>query len=630
MGALMRKTSLYIVVIFILSIAVSATAQTQEKTEKQVVTIPQDLLYKIEKAEDDWLEHLEETPEIYTFKEFPDKKSKTKEEIWRYHILQLRDKAKSNREWNEFWKEQEKYTGQIHTLYDQAISFSPEDESLKKQKESYAIRKIGIVLWHKLAKDKMENQDAYLRAIDTEKEAFETRLDAAMLNRVKSKKAVAAEDSQEDNTSSLLPNEKKKNPYQGHKELIRQLQDQKAAQFAKQIEAENNSQFSEKLIGAARILLKAQMADLKLAEREGGIARDQVTVCKTDKDWKRQWESIHKKVDRKLKILEKVYDDQRGVISSLKAEKAYFDALIEIKSERVKTIEDEIASEKKNVFKAALLTAKNIALRKGLIILGYLFGAYILILFIKKAGRIAVQKASDDDDDTLTDMEQRTDTLVSVFSGIGRFAVGVIIFLLLLDTLGVNIGPLMGAFAIFGLAISFGSQSLVKDLVTGFFILLEHQLSVGDFVDLSGISGTVEKISLRRVVLRDAAGTVHSVPNGEISSVSNKSHGWARAIVHVGVGYGDDLRKVREVFDEVGRKMYEEPEWNDKLTEPPYFVGVTELGDSAVVVRVWAKTRIHEQWGIERELNLRLKLAADEAGIEIPFPQTVVTMAKIE
>lgn len=629
MEVLMRIASLWLIVLFILFSAALVFAEEQGEAEKEAADGLTELLSSIEKAETDWLEHLDDTPDILIFKELPEKQSKTKEEVWSYHILQLRDKAKSNREWNEFWKEQDKLTGALAVLYDQLTALETQDDSFEKTKTQYGNRKIGIASWQQLAKDKMVNQDAYLRAIDTEKEAFERRLDAAARNRTMAKKA-STEVSSEKESAVQVPIDKKVTPYQEHKELLRQLEDQKNTQLSKKIEAENDSEFTNKLISAAGILLKAQKADLNLAKRERKIADDQVTICKMDKSWKGQWADILKKTDRKLKTLDRVYDDQKDTISSLKAEKAYFDALIQIKDERAKAIEDEITIEKKNGFKAALLTAKDIVLHKGLIVLAYLLGAYIVILIIKKAGRIALKQASDGDDDSLTDVEQRTETLVSVFSSMGRFAVWVITLLLLLDTLGVNIGPLMGAFAIFGLAISFGSQSLVKDLVTGFFILLEHQLSVGDFVDLGGISGTVEKISLRRVVLRDAAGTVHSVPNHEISSVSNKSHGWARAIVHFGVGYGDDLRKVRDVFNEVGRKMYEDPEWNDKLTEAPYFVGVTELGDSAVVVRVWAKTRIHEQWGIEREMNLRLKLAADEAGIDIPYPQTVVTMAKTE
>jgi small conductance mechanosensitive channel len=193
--------------------------------------------------------------------------------------------------------------------------------------------------------------------------------------------------------------------------------------------------------------------------------------------------------------------------------------------------------------------------------------------------------------------------------------------LLVLEALTIDIKPILGGAAIFGLAISFGSQSLVKDVVSGFFILLENQFAVGDVVNINSQSGTVEKITLRRTVLRDVRGRVHNITNGSISSVTNNTQGWARVVVNIGVAYGTDVEKVRDVVNRVGKAMYKDSEWRDKLTEQPTYVGVTAFGESEITIRCWFKTRTHQNWGAEREFNVRLKHAFEEANIEIPFPQ---------
>ena len=163
--------------------------------------------------------------------------------------------------------------------------------------------------------------------------------------------------------------------------------------------------------------------------------------------------------------------------------------------------------------------------------------------------------------------------------------------LLVLDALTVDIKPILGGAAIFGLAISFGSQSLVKDVVSGFFILLENQYAVGDVVSINGKSGTVEQITLRRTVLRDGKGAVHNITNGSVSSVTNSTQGWSRVIIHLGVAYGTDLALVEKVINEVGEEMYDDSRWTGKLTEKPSFVGVTALGESDVQVRLGLRRR---------------------------------------
>jgi small conductance mechanosensitive channel len=569
-------------------------------------------------AETAWIEHHDETPDILLLKV---EKAETPEEGWKLHVFRLSEKSRSNREWYEYWKKQGALAKKLIGQYDALLAVGPSP--------MISDRKKGMEAWVQLTQDKLVNQDAYLRTIDSEKEAYETRLDAALSEKAELGQE-DAEDSSESKTAFASEGGADSGPsaYERHKKKLAFLNRQYRMQQSKQREAKNDSEMTTKLIKAKNGQLDAQKADLALVKRELEITKDQVTLLTEDKPWLQIWESIYTQVKGKVQKIGDVAKEQRLAITQLKAEKSYYDALSKIKADRAKAIDRQIDTEKKVLPRAVLISIKDRALSKGLVVIATLLFAWVSMIAVRRGGDKIRQRVSDGDDGSLTDNEQRAETLVRVFSGVIRMAVFIITFLVLLDTFGVNIGPLMGAFAILGLAVSFGSQSLVKDLVTGFFILVENQLSVGDWVELSGAAGTVESISLRRVVLRDIRGTVHSIPNGEISSIANMTHGWARAVVHIGVSYKDDLKKVREVFNEVGKTMYEDPDWRPKLTEAPFLVGVTKLDDSAVVVRVWAKTPTHQQWGVERELNLRLKLACDKNGIEIPYPQRAVTMIK--
>ena len=227
-------------------------------------------------------------------------------------------------------------------------------------------------------------------------------------------------------------------------------------------------------------------------------------------------------------------------------------------------------------------------------------------------------------------MEPESSMVSAVFSGIARIAVYVVGGLIALEQVGVNTGPLLGSVAILGLAISFGSQNLVRDVVNGFFILLENQYAVGELVVIEGMTGKVEKITIRSTWIRAWTGELHVFPNGTISSLTNKARDWAVAPCHVGVGYSADLDAVKQVVNQVGEQVYASPDWNEILEEAPSYVGVTELADSCVTVRVVARVRPGNVGGITRELNYRLKMAFDEAGIDIPYPQRVIHSAPAE
>jgi small-conductance mechanosensitive channel len=219
---------------------------------------------------------------------------------------------------------------------------------------------------------------------------------------------------------------------------------------------------------------------------------------------------------------------------------------------------------------------------------------------------------------------QRIEALASVLRSVVSFVVWLVAGLLILGELGFDLAPLLAGAGILGVAIGFGSQSLVKDFLSGFFILVEDQFGVGDIVDLEpGIAGTVEAVSLRTTRLRSVDGTVWHVPNGEIRRVGNMSQHWSRALLDVDVAYDTDLAHARTVIKRVADKLWNEG--TDILEEPDLW-GVESLGQHAVTLRLVVKTRPSRQWVVSRELRERIKHAFDAEGIEIPFPQQTVWM----
>lgn len=214
---------------------------------------------------------------------------------------------------------------------------------------------------------------------------------------------------------------------------------------------------------------------------------------------------------------------------------------------------------------------------------------------------------------------QRAQTLGSL---LGNVAFIVIVTVTILTILGlfVNIGPLLASVGVLGLAISFGAQSLVKDVITGTFMLLEGQFGIGDVVRISDVSGVVEKITLRTTVLRDLQGVVHIIPNGDITRVSNLTKTWSRAVLDVGIAYKEDVDRVIEILRDVGRELRADPDWGALLLDEPAVLGVENFADSAVIIRMTAKTLPEKQWDTARELRRRIKKRFDQEKIELPFP----------
>jgi len=219
----------------------------------------------------------------------------------------------------------------------------------------------------------------------------------------------------------------------------------------------------------------------------------------------------------------------------------------------------------------------------------------------------------------------RVETLARVFRNAATIIIFIVAGTLVLDTLGLSIAPILATAGVAGLAIGFGAQSLIKDYFTGFFLLLEDQVREGDVVEIAGKSGLVEEVTLRYVRLRDGDGYVHFVPNGEIKLVSNRTRGFARAVVDVGVGYGVDIDQAFAVMREVAQSMRADGKWKNRIADDLEILGVDKLDNSAVVLRVQLRVvPAVERDNVKREYLKRIKEAFAARGIEIPFPQLTI------
>jgi moderate conductance mechanosensitive channel len=218
----------------------------------------------------------------------------------------------------------------------------------------------------------------------------------------------------------------------------------------------------------------------------------------------------------------------------------------------------------------------------------------------------------------------RAETVGSVLKSIATVVVWTIAVMMILAEFGVSLGPLIAGAGIAGVALGFGAQSVVKDFLSGIFMLLEDQYGVGDVVDVGEAVGTVEALTLRTTRLRAIDGAVWHVPNGEIRRVGNMSQQWSRALLDVEVAYGTDLAHARDVIARVADEVFREPDWTRVILEPPEIWGVEALGADAIAIRLVLKTKPGEQWALQREIRARLKQAFDAEGIEIPFPQRTI------
>ncbi|EDL65049.1 mechanosensitive ion channel family protein [Bacillus sp. SG-1] len=245
---------------------------------------------------------------------------------------------------------------------------------------------------------------------------------------------------------------------------------------------------------------------------------------------------------------------------------------------------------------------------------------YIAFLIVKGFGNKVLERAFSKYGERNNISEGRAQTLESLAKNIFAYVLIFIFFVTILQIFGIEVTAILAGAGIIGLAVGFGAQGLVSDVVTGFFILLEKQVDVGDYVTTGSFSGIVEAVGLRTTQIRSFDGTLNFVPNREITSLSNHSRGNMRALVDIGISYDDDIDKAISVLQQVCDKVAAEDE---NIVDGPNVIGVQSLGASDVVIRVIGKTKNMEQWGVERKLRKALKEALDQNGIEIPYPHQV-------
>jgi small conductance mechanosensitive channel len=257
-------------------------------------------------------------------------------------------------------------------------------------------------------------------------------------------------------------------------------------------------------------------------------------------------------------------------------------------------------------------------------IIGICFGIYMIIrrfapLTIRRTVKRQMKKRPK------VEREKRVQTLVRLTTTVSAISLGILATFLVLQQLGINItAPLVGL-GVFGIAIGFGAQYLIRDLIAGFFVYLENQYNVGDVIRTGNVAGIVEELSLRRTVLRDLDGARHVIPNGEVRIVSNLTQEWSRAHLNISVAYKEDLDRVMALMRQTWEEMKQDPNWGpDMLSETPWLLRVDEFGSSGITIKMVGETRPIKQWDVMGEFRRRIKKVFDEQGIEIPWPHTKV------
>lgn len=248
----------------------------------------------------------------------------------------------------------------------------------------------------------------------------------------------------------------------------------------------------------------------------------------------------------------------------------------------------------------------------------------LLQLVIRRLNKISIYHATKSEKIDTLEAEKRISTLMSILKGLGKIIIWSVFFMIFLKKLSVDIAPILAGAGILGLAIGFGAQELVRDFISGFFMILENQIRVGDYAIIDGTEGLVEKIQLRTLTLRDLSGVVHVFQNGKINTLSNMTKEWSAMVFKIGVAYKEDVDEVMRIMQQVGEEMLKDPNHQAKILEPLLIMGLDKFDDSAVVIKARLKTIPGEQWALGREYRKRLKKAFDEKGIEIPFPHRTV------
>ncbi|MEP6796148.1 MAG: mechanosensitive ion channel family protein [Saprospiraceae bacterium] len=256
----------------------------------------------------------------------------------------------------------------------------------------------------------------------------------------------------------------------------------------------------------------------------------------------------------------------------------------------------------------------------GVKILLYIIGAYLLRMIAKRflANVIRISVKQDERNPTAHDEKLREDTLIRVCVLVINFALFGLVMMMAIQEIGIPIGPMLAGAGIFGIALGFGGQYLVRDIISGFFIIFENQYRIGDVVNFDGTSGKVEDIGLRITTLRDMDGTVHHVPHGEIKKVANFSKSFARVNLDIPIAYTSNLDHVIETVNRVGMELQSDLKWKDLILKTPQFLRVDDFTDTAILVKIVGETQSLKQWQVTGELRKRIKEAFDKEGIEMP------------
>jgi len=260
----------------------------------------------------------------------------------------------------------------------------------------------------------------------------------------------------------------------------------------------------------------------------------------------------------------------------------------------------------------------------GIKIVGILVAFFILSQMSRWIVRWMERFVLEKDPLQAAEAKKRAQTLGNILRHALLIVMVFVAALMILGELGIQVGPLLATAGIGALAIGFGAQSLVKDVISGFFIVLENQYRIGDVIEVAGVSGLVESVSLRKTVLRDLQGKVHTIPNGEIKIVSNLSKEWSRSVLDIAISYQEDVDRVIDVLSQIGRELESEEPYKSAILEPAQILGVERLGESGVTIRMMVKTIPLKQWDVGRELRRRIKTRFDEKGIRIPYPHRVL------
>lgn len=277
-----------------------------------------------------------------------------------------------------------------------------------------------------------------------------------------------------------------------------------------------------------------------------------------------------------------------------------------------------------------LLTWIIVELPSILILIGLFLGLLRLLIFvIKRVKKIAIHRATKDINIDTDEAMKRINTLAGIVHGIGKIFLWTVFLLILLAKININIGPILASAGIVGLAVGFGAQELVRDFISGFFILLEDQLRTGDMAIINGTTGLVEKIELRTITLRDASGVVHIFQNGKINTLSNMTKEWSAIVLEIGVAYKEDIDHVMQLMRKTGDEMYNTEEYGSRMLNSVEVLGLDNFGDSAIIIKAIIKTRPMQQWAIKREYQRRLKIVFDQEGVEIPFPHLSIYTGEV-